>query len=569
MLAPLPRALGGLGWGCEPDGAASLLSVLRLLGRASLAVARLYEGHVNALKLICVYGTGPQQSRAMRDAQDGHLFGIWVTEGPEPLCLRDEAQGLVLSGEKRFASGALHVTRPLVTASGRAGEPRMVLVELGPERSARDTLGGVHGMRAARTGVCDFTGTVVSPDALIGEPGDYLRQPEFSAGAWRGAAAALGGLDHLVELLTAQLRARGRHRHPHQLARIGEALIAREGAAFWAERAAHIAEADVFAGGDVVATVGLARLAVEAAGLDIIRLVQRGLGLAAFLADNPAERVMRDLATYLRQPAPDETRDEAALWFAEAGHAPAELPALDVQQRFRTLPLRTDERLLRGGRAMILAPHADDESLGCGGLIAALCACDRPPLVVLVTDGCGSHPGSRDYPPERLRALREAEFRAAAGVLGLADEHLHLMRLADTQVPETGETFDAACAEIAEAARASGCDTLLAPWLHDPHGDHRAVQLMARAVAARVDLRLLSYPVWGWLLPAGSQPEPGQPMRGFRLDISAHLARKRQAIFMHRSQYGGLITDDPGAFSLPATLLEVFDQPFETYLETL
>ena len=66
-----------------------------------------------------------------------------------------------------------------------------------------------------------------------------------------------------------------------------------------------------------VATVGLARIAVETACLDAMRLVQRSLGLSAFRQGNPVERICRDLSTYLRQPAPDEVLTESADWFAE------------------------------------------------------------------------------------------------------------------------------------------------------------------------------------------------------------------------------------------------------------
>ncbi len=316
MTAPLPRHLGGQGLGTEPDGAAALLDLLRLMGRASLAVGRLYEGHVNALKLIAVYGTEAQLRTAARDSAEGHLFGIWVTEAAAGLRLVEAGGRYRLEGEKRFASGALHVTRPLVTALPETGSDRMVIVPLGADRRAVDTLGGVHGMRGACTGSCDFTGMTLGPEALIGAPGDYLRQPEFCAGAWRGIAVALGGIDRLVSLLRHQLLARGRHENLHQLTRIGEALIAQETAAMWAARAATMAESGTDEAGDVVAIVGLARIATEQAGLDVIRLVQRGLGLAAFLRDNPVERVMRDLATYLRQPAPDETLTAAAEWFA-------------------------------------------------------------------------------------------------------------------------------------------------------------------------------------------------------------------------------------------------------------
>jgi hypothetical protein len=50
-----------------------------------------------------------------------------------------------------------------------------------------------------------------------------------------------------------------------------------------------------------------------------MRLAQRSLGLAAFFQPSPIERLMRDLGTYLRQPAPDEALTEAASWFFEHG----------------------------------------------------------------------------------------------------------------------------------------------------------------------------------------------------------------------------------------------------------
>ncbi len=49
--------------------------------------------------------------------------------------------------------------------------------------------------------------------------------------------------------------------------------------------------------------------------MDALQCVQRSLGLAAFMHGNPVERLGRDLATYLRQPAPDEALDEAAAYF--------------------------------------------------------------------------------------------------------------------------------------------------------------------------------------------------------------------------------------------------------------
>ena len=91
---------------------------------------------------------------------------------------------------------------------------------------------------------------------------------------------------------------------------------------------------------------------------------------------------------------------------------------------------------------------------------------------------------------------------------------------------------------------------------------------MARRVARGLGIRLLSYPVWGWLIDADAELDVTPPIRGFRLDVTRHLARKRHAIRLHASQYSDLITDDPDGFRLPPALLSVFEQPCETFLET-
>ena len=79
-------------------------------------------------------------------------------------------------------------------------------------------------------------------------------------------------------------------------------------------RAALLGEADGHAD-DIANTINLARLAVEEAALDTLRIVQRALGMGAFRRGTTVELLFRDLAMYLRQPAPDETLTEAAAHF--------------------------------------------------------------------------------------------------------------------------------------------------------------------------------------------------------------------------------------------------------------
>lgn len=315
LAAPLPVALGGLGMGTEPEGALDLMEALRLIGRGSLSVGRLYEAHVNALRLVIRRGTDMQARNVAGDALKGHLFGLWVTDPPDaPLRLMED---FVLHGAKAPCSGAGSVTRAVVTAVFEAPKPRMLVVPLIPGERADFANWDGHGMRAASSGRMRLDGIRVEREALIGEPGDYLRQPDFSAGAWRTSAVTLGGLETLVVEMRRQLVARERERDSHQLTRVGEALIAQETARLWILRAAQAGEAADGDPQDIANTVNLARIAVEAACLDTIRIVQRALGLAAFRRGALVELLFRDLGMYLRQPAPDETLTEAALHFMQ------------------------------------------------------------------------------------------------------------------------------------------------------------------------------------------------------------------------------------------------------------
>ncbi len=228
------------------------------------------------------------------------------------------------------------------------------------------------------------------------------------------------------------------------------------------------------------------------------------------------------------------------------------------------LPFGSAKTVTGGVPTMVLAPHPDDESLGCGGFIAQLCTAGVPPLVLVITDGTGSHPHSASYPPPRLRAVREVEMRDAGAALGLDATRIEFLRFPDTAAPTSGPEFHRAVDAIEAHCRRHSVGTVLSPWKHDPHGDHWATHLMARAAAERLGLRHWAYPVWGWLLP----PETPVSLadQGIRLDITADLPQKRRAIASHRSQCTDLITDDPAGFRLPPELLQVFDRPFETFL---
>lgn len=230
------------------------------------------------------------------------------------------------------------------------------------------------------------------------------------------------------------------------------------------------------------------------------------------------------------------------------------------------------------GAFLVLAPHPDDESIGCGGLIAESVAQGRPVRVVVLTDGAASHPGSASFPSPRLAALRAEETRAAVAALGLdPDRDLAFLGLPDAALPSSGPGFDAAVARLLHLAeRDAPPAAVFTTWGHDPHRDHTAARAIGGALARALPSqpKLFAYPVWGWAFahpipgfPLPPEPDASETRRGVRLDVSRHLTAKRRAVAAHRSQTTAMIADDPSGFRLPPEALALAFRPFEAFIE--
>ena len=235
------------------------------------------------------------------------------------------------------------------------------------------------------------------------------------------------------------------------------------------------------------------------------------------------------------------------------------------------------EALTTWGTVLIIAPHPDDESLGCGGAIALLRRQAQPVHVLFVSDGTMSHPRSQRYPAEARRALREQEAHNALAILGVNASEITFLRLPDTQVPTVQEIilsassagrFKKATSLIYHHLQRIRPQTVLVPWRRDPHGDHRATWQLLRAAVDRhdTDVRWLEYPIWVWeTTQPDDMPSPADGV-WFKLDISEVLPQKRQAIAAHVSQTTSLIDDDPDGFMLSPAMISHFTQPYEYYL---
>jgi len=316
MMAPFPRALGGLGLGTEPGMNLPMLRLLAIAGGADLAIGRIVEGHVNGILLVQRYGTSEQLERLADDTRGGMLSGVWNTGGREPLRLHRTAAGsFTFDGIKTFATGAAFIQRPIVTAEldGEGWQmtiPRLDELQTTLDRSFWHPLG----MESSESFQIDFTGATIRADDLIGGPGDFYRDPMFYGGTIRFAAVQAGAVLRLhamfAEWLNQRGRPPGREDDPYQLARLGDIAILAQEAVLWIERAAAVADRSFHRTekGHIERMhecADMTRTAILRIATRVIQLVTEGVGAHGLLQPFRFERVLRDLTMYLRQPAPD------------------------------------------------------------------------------------------------------------------------------------------------------------------------------------------------------------------------------------------------------------------------
>ncbi len=226
-----------------------------------------------------------------------------------------------------------------------------------------------------------------------------------------------------------------------------------------------------------------------------------------------------------------------------------------------------DRLHLSPGPVVVLAPHPDDESLGCGRLLGALWRGGGAAHVVCLTDGAASHPGSRSHPPARLRAVRQDELGHAVKRLGGTSADITFLDHPDAAAHRLHGPGTDPARQLGAIVDRLAAATLVAPSPLDPHCDHEAgAKAAMRVVTARPGLRLLFYPIWSrWAAPGRRAPAPaGTSLREW---VHGRRAVKHAAIRAHLSQTGRLIRDDPDGFAMPQGFAEHFATAPEIYFE--
>lgn len=204
--------------------------------------------------------------------------------------------------------------------------------------------------------------------------------------------------------------------------------------------------------------------------------------------------------------------------------------------RFKSQPLSANKK-----PAIVFAPHQDDETLGCGGMIALKRSLNVPVKVVFLTDGRYGRP---DWiTPEEIITYRQKEATNAASSLGLEA----------SQISFIGET-DGTLSKLSDVQRQNLIQHLVCiiqafnpleiyvPYRKDAHPDHEATYELVRSAiqSAKIDAELLQYQIWGfWRKPFDilSSRDIANP---YKLFIGSVREHKKRAIENYQSQVPNL-----------------------------
>lgn len=165
-------------------------------------------------------------------------------------------------------------------------------------------------------------------------------------------------------------------------------------------------------------------------------------------------------------------------------------------------------------RLLIVAPHPDDETLGCGGLLACFGPqCD----VLLLTDGRKGTPADGSRTEEETAGIRRREFDAAVAFFGV--NRVYTLNLPDSCLRENAKTVS--------SFDLRGYDRIFVPYRLERHPDHAAAFRIIHKLYKRQHSKaeLLEYEVWSPIT------EPNR-----FLDISRVMERKQEGIRLYASQ---------------------------------
>lgn len=188
--------------------------------------------------------------------------------------------------------------------------------------------------------------------------------------------------------------------------------------------------------------------------------------------------------------------------------------------------------------AIVISPHQDDETLGCGGLIALKRQQGDQVAIVFLTDGGAS----RIFDPDCLDliSLRRQEAIAALNTLGVPTSDIHFLNYPDGELQELSEAQQQSLAtQLSALVEQYQAQEIYVPHAKDGHRDHEAAFQITQTAIATLSrsIELFQYPIWlFWKRPIFLKLHRHDLTNAYRIDISLVQARKHEAIQAYQSQ---------------------------------
>jgi LmbE family N-acetylglucosaminyl deacetylase len=214
---------------------------------------------------------------------------------------------------------------------------------------------------------------------------------------------------------------------------------------------------------------------------------------------------------------------------------------------------------LRATPTVIIAPHQDDETLACGGVIARKRNEGLPVHVIFITDGSASHPGHARLDPPAITALRREEAMNAMACLGVERTAVHFLNEPDgTLKTISAERREALVLRLAYLLRAIVPGEVFLPCNPDGSSEHDAAFGFSMDAMIRANLQpeIWQYPVWSWWNPVLLLRRWIASKDCRRLPLEDFRQAKQQAIGCYQSQIVPLAPDTIAA--LPTDLVDIF-----------
>jgi len=215
---------------------------------------------------------------------------------------------------------------------------------------------------------------------------------------------------------------------------------------------------------------------------------------------------------------------------------------------------------------LVLAPHPDDETLGCGATIIRKLATGALVRVVIVTDGRHS-PRPDKLSIDAFVKIREEEARRACAILGLSAEDITFLRFEDGRLADHRRLLRDRLLDLLETINP---EEVFVSSIIDNHPDHRVLAELARELGQlRPDRpsRLYEYPIWFWD-PRLWRVRDLLELRICIVRMDGFRVRKRKAIAAYRSQVTNFTGERDGA-ALRRGFLRQFLGPEETFFEVI